>query len=149
MPCSPMEAALEAARAAAAAGEVPVGAVIFDPERDAIVACAANAMRRAEDPTAHAEIRAIRAAAAHRGGRLDGLDLHVTLEPCTMCAGAIEHARIRRLYFGAFDPQRGAVEHGARAFAHPACRHAPEVYGGIREQECAALLRAFFAARRD
>ena len=148
MSCNPMEAALEAARIAAAAGEVPVGAVIVDPQRGEILARAGNAMRGTGDPTAHAEILAIRAAAAQRGGRLDGLDLHVTLEPCAMCAGAIEHARLRRLYFGAGDPKGGAVEHGARVFAQPTCRHVPEIYGNLRERECAELLRGFFAARR-
>jgi tRNA(adenine34) deaminase len=101
------------------------------------------------DPTAHAEMLAIRAALARRGsGRLDGCDLYVTLEPCAMCAAAISFARIRRLYFAASDPKGGAVEHGPRFFNQPTCHHAPEVYGGIRESEAAALLRSFFAARR-
>lgn len=144
----PMQIALALARAAAAADEVPVGAVIVDPADGRIVARAANAMRSLQDPTAHAEILAIRAAAREAGGRLTGLDLYVTLEPCAMCAGAMVHARIRRLYFGADDPKGGAVEHGARVFTRSGCLHRPETYGGIRERECGQLLREFFAARR-
>ncbi len=143
----PMELALIEARAAAARGEVPVGAVIV---RDgAVVAAAGNRTRACNDPTAHAEVLAIRAACERLGDeRLTGCDLHVTLEPCAMCAGAISFARIRRLYFGAADPKGGAVENGPRFFNQPTCHHAPDVYGGIRERESAALLRAFFAARR-
>jgi tRNA(Arg) A34 adenosine deaminase TadA len=143
---APMRAALDAAREAAALGEVPVGAVVI---RDGeIVAVAANAPRTLNDPTAHAEIRAIRAAAEKLGrDRLEDCDLWVTLEPCAMCAGAIAHARIARLYYGASDPKGGAVEHGPRFFAQPTCHHRPEVYAGIGESEAAALLRAFFAAR--
>ncbi|WP_188056244.1 nucleoside deaminase [Sphingosinithalassobacter sp. CS137] len=142
-----MRAALEAARVAGEAGEVPVGAVIVCGGE--IVAGAGNAPRRLHDPTAHAEIRAIREAAARLGReRLEDCDLWVTLEPCAMCAGAIAHARIARLYFGASDPKGGAVEHGPRFFTQPTCHHRPEVYGGIGESEAAALLREFFAARR-
>jgi len=142
-----MRAALEAARGAGEAGEVPVGAVIVCGGK--IVASAGNAPRGLHDPTAHAEIRAIREAAARLGReRLEDCDLWVTLEPCAMCAGAIAHARIARLYFGASDPKGGAVEHGPRFFTQPTCHHRPEVYGGIGESEAAALLREFFAARR-
>lgn len=143
----PMRAALDAARDAAVAGEVPVGAAVV---RDgAVIAVAANAPRMLCDPTAHAELRAIRLAAERLGReRLDGCDLWVTLEPCAMCAGAIAHARIARLYYGAPDPKGGAVEHGPRFFGQPTCHHRPEVYAGIGEGEAATLLRAFFATRR-
>ena len=142
-----MRAALDAAAAAASAGEVPVGAVVA--HRGEIIAVAGNAPRGLHDPTAHAEIRVIRAAAAALGReRLEGCDLWVTLEPCAMCAGAITHARIERLYFAASDPKGGAVEHGPRLFGQPTIHHRPEVYGGIGEQEAAALLRDFFATRR-
>ncbi|OYY66719.1 nucleoside deaminase [Sphingomonas sp. 28-62-11] len=143
----PMRAALAAARDAAAAGEVPVGAVIVQGGQ--IIATAANAPRALHDPTAHAEILAIRAAAAALGrDRLDGCELWVTLEPCAMCAGAISHARIDRLYYGADDAKGGAVAHGPRFFTQPTCHHRPEIYPGIGEGEAAALLRAFFAERR-
>ena len=143
----PMRLALDEARAAAVAGEVPVGAVVVLDGR--VVARAGNAPRRLSDPTAHAEMRAIRDAAGALGrDRLEGCDLWVTLEPCAMCAGAIAHARIRRLYYGAADPKGGGVEHGARVFSHATCHHRPEVYGGLGEGEAAALLRAFFAGRR-
>ncbi|GAA4766065.1 nucleoside deaminase [Stakelama sediminis] len=143
----PMRAALEAAQAAADAGEVPVGAVVV---RDgAIIAVAGNAPRSLCDPTAHAEMRAIRAAARALGrDRLNGCDLWVTLEPCAMCAGAISHARIDRLYYGASDPKGGAVEHGPRFFGQSTCHHRPEVFSGIGEGEAAKMLRAFFADRR-
>ncbi|KTW03266.1 nucleoside deaminase [Sphingomonas sanguinis] len=142
-----MRAALDVAAQAAAAGEVPVGAVVV---RDgAIIATGANAPRRLHDPTAHAEIQAIRAAAALLGrDRLEDCDLWVTLEPCAMCAGAIAHARIARLYYGASDPKGGAVEHGPRFFAQPTCHHLPDIYAGIGEGEAAGLLRDFFVARR-
>lgn len=144
-----MDLALEAARNAGAAGEVPVGAVIVDPLTQTVVATAANAMRALRDPTAHAEMRAIRAAAAALGQeRLTGLDLYVTLEPCPMCAGAISAARIARVYYGAADPKSGGIEQGPKVFDHPTCHHRPEVYGGIREAEASALLSAFFASRR-
>jgi tRNA(adenine34) deaminase len=142
-----MARALELARTAAAAGEVPVGAVVV--RQGAIVAEAHNATRALADPTAHAELLAIRSAAETLGDeRLVGCDLYVTLEPCPMCAGAIVHARIARLYYGAADPKGGAVEHGARVFEQAQCLHRPEVYPGIGEGEAAALLRAFFAERR-
>ena len=144
---APMRAALDAAREAAVRGEVPVGAAVV--RNGEIVAVAANAPRVLHDPTAHAEIRAIRTAAERLGrDRLEDCDLWVTLEPCAMCAGAIAHARIARLYYGASDPKGGAVEHGPRFFAQPTCHHRPEVYAGIGESEAAALLREFFAARR-
>lgn len=142
-----MRAALDAARHAADAGEVPVGATVVLDGR--IVSTAANAPRALNDPTAHAEMLAIRAAAAALGSdRLERCDLYVTLEPCAMCAGAIAHARIARLFYGAEDAKGGAVEHGARFFAQPTCHHRPEVFGGIGAVEGAALLRDFFAARR-
>ncbi len=142
-----MRAALDAAAGAAAAGEVPVGAVITKGAR--IVSVAANAPRALHDPTAHAEMLAIRrAAAVLRSDRLEGCDLWVTLEPCAMCAGAIAHARLRRLYYGASDPKGGAIEHGARFFTQPTCHHRPEVYAGIGEREAGDLLRDFFSARR-
>ncbi|MCW4461722.1 nucleoside deaminase [Sphingomonas sp. BT-65] len=142
-----MRAALDAARAAAQAGEVPVGAVVMQGDRQ--VAVAANAPRALCDPTAHAEMRVIREAAAKLGReRLEDCDLWVTLEPCAMCAGAIAHARIARVYYGAPDPKGGAVEHGPRFFAQPTCHHRPEVYSGIGEGEAGELLREFFAARR-
>ena len=146
-PPPPMRRALDAARDAAAAGEVPVGAALV--WRDEVIAVAANAPRTLSDPTAHAEMRVIREAAAALGrDRLEDAALWVTLEPCAMCAGAIAHARIGRLYYAASDPKGGAVEHGPRLFGQPTCHHRPEVYAGIGEGEAAALLRDFFAARR-
>lgn len=142
-----MRLALDDARSAAAAGEVPVGAVVV--KDGAVVGRGANAPRTTHDPTAHAEIVAIRDAARTLGNdRLEGCDLFVTLEPCAMCAGAIAHARIARLYYGASDPKGGAVEHGPRFFTQPTCHHRPEVYGGLLEGEAGALLRGFFAAKR-
>lgn len=144
---SPMQLALAEAEAAAARGEVPIGAVVVANGR--VLARAGNRTEELADPTAHAEMLAIRAAAALIGEpRLPECDLYVTLEPCPMCAAAISFARIRRLYFGAYDPKGGGIEHGARIFAHATCHHAPEVYGGIDEARCADLLRAFFRARR-
>ena len=144
-----MDRALALARAAGAAGEVPVAAVVVDAGSGEAVAEAANRTERDADPTAHAEMLAIRAAARRLGApRLAGCDLYVTLEPCPMCAQAISFARIRRLYFGAADPKGGGVENGARIFDLPSCRHRPEVYGGIGETRAAALLRDFFRARR-
>ena len=142
-----MGTALAEAKAAAEAGEVPVGCVIV---RDGeLLAQAGNRTLRDRDPTAHAEILALRAAALKLGSeRLIGCDLYVTLEPCTMCAAAISFARIRRLYFGAGDPKGGAVESGVRFFNSPTCHHKPEVYGAIREAEAAAVLKEFFAAKR-
>jgi tRNA(adenine34) deaminase len=142
-----MDAALAEARTAAAEGEVPVGCVIV---RDgAVIARGHNRTIAGRDPTAHAEMVALRAAAASLGAeRLTQCDIYVTLEPCTMCAGALSLARIRRLYYGSADPKGGAVDSGVRFFASPTCHHRPDVYGGIAEQEAAALLRAFFAGRR-
>ncbi len=142
-----MSIALEEARAAGARGEVPVGcAVVRNGE---VIARAGNRTVADRDPTAHAELIAVRAAAASLGSeRLTDCDLYVTLEPCAMCAAAISFARIRRLYFGASDPKGGAVENGVRFFSAPTCHHKPEVYGGINESECAALLKDFFQARR-
>lgn len=146
-PSSPMTLALRLAEEAAAAGEAPVAAVIV--ENGQVLAAERNRMRELGDPTAHAEMLAIRAALAKRGtGRLDGCDLYVTLEPCAMCAGAIAHVRLRRLYFGAEDTKAGAVENGIRLFSQPTCHHAPEVIGGIGERRAAELLRSFFAERR-
>jgi tRNA(adenine34) deaminase len=143
----PMSAAFAEARAAGARGEVPVGACIVKDGR--IVASAGNAPRALRDPSAHAELLAIRRACqALDDERLSGCDLYVTLEPCTMCAAAISFARIRRIYYAAHDPKGGAVDSGVRFFGQPTCHHAPEVYGGIRESEAAALLRAFFERRR-
>ena len=143
----PMSVAFEEARAAEARGEVPVGAALA--RGGAVVASAGNRTRADADPTAHAEMLAIRAGARSLGdSRLTDCDLYVTLEPCAMCAGAISHARLRRLYYAAPDSKGGAVEQGPRLFAQPTCLHAPEVYGGIRESESAALLRAFFAGKR-
>ena len=146
---SHMALALAQARAAAARGETPVGAVLVDRATGEVRAAAGNRVRELHDPTAHAEILAIREACAALGSeRLPGHDLWVTLEPCAMCAAAIAGARIARVYFGAADPKSGGVEHGARVFDHPQAHHRPEVYGGLAERESAALLRAFFAARR-
>ena len=143
----PMDIAMAEARAAAARGEVPVGAVIV---RDGVViARAGNRTLADRDPTAHAEILAIRTACTALGSeRLPGCDLYVTLEPCPMCAGAIAFARIRRLYFGAADPKGGAVENGVRLYGDPTCHHRPEVYGGLQESASAELLRDFFRERR-
>ena len=144
---APMRRALDLARAAAAAGEVPIGAVVT--KGGTIIGEGENRNRRDLDPTAHAEIVAMRAAAKHlRDFRLTGCDLWVTLEPCPMCAGAISHARIERLYYAVADPKGGAIEQGPRLFAQPQCLHRPEVYGGLAEAEASALLRDFFAARR-
>ncbi|WP_367192799.1 nucleoside deaminase [Amorphus sp. 3PC139-8] len=142
-----MAEALVAARDAAGRGEVPVGAAIVKDGN--VMAVAGNRTRELLDPTAHAEILAIRAACqALNDERLSGCDLYVTLEPCPMCAAAISFARIRRLYFGAADPKGGGVEHGPRIFAQPTCHHAPEVYGGIAETDAADLLKTFFRDRR-
>lgn len=144
---APMQAALDEARAAAARGEVPVGAVVVAD--GVIVARDGNRTLELKDPTAHAEMQVLRAAARALGSeRLGGCDLYVTLEPCPMCAAAISFARIRRLYFGAGDPKGGAVENGVRLYAQPTCHHAPDVYGGLSAAPAAALLREFFAARR-
>ncbi|MBB1094375.1 nucleoside deaminase [Rhodopseudomonas palustris] len=142
-----MDLALAAANIAGQSGEVPIGCVIV--RGGEVIATAGNRTLTDRDPTAHAELLAIREAAQRLGSeRLPDCDLYVTLEPCTMCAGAISFARIRRLYFGAFDPKGGAVESGVRFFGQPTCHHAPEVYSGVGEREAAAMLRAFFKARR-
>jgi len=142
-----MQFALEEARAAAERGEVPVGCVIV--RNGEVIARAGNRTLADKDPTAHAELLAVRQAAVALGTeRLADCDLYVTLEPCTMCAAALSFARIRRLYFGAADPKGGAVEHGVRFFSAATCHHRPEIYGGIDETECAALLKEFFQARR-
>jgi tRNA(adenine34) deaminase len=145
---APMEIALAEARAAAARGEVPIGAVVLD-DTGAVLARAGNEVEARHDPTAHAELLALRSAAAALGtSRLPDCELVVTLEPCPMCAQAISFFRIGRLTFGAYDPKGGGVEHGARVFDAASCHHRPEVIGGVRESEAAALLRAFFATRR-
>ena len=142
-----MPRALALARAAADAGEVPIGAVIVKDGQ--VIAEAHNSPRTDHDPTAHAEILAIRRAAQALGDeRLTGCELWVTLEPCAMCAGAIAHARIQRLYYAASDPKGGAVEHGARVFEQEQCLHRPEVYSGIGDAEAADILRGFFKERR-
>ncbi len=144
----PIELALDLARQAQSLGEVPVGAVIVGPDGSTL-ASAHNRVILDHDPTAHAEILAIRQAAGNLGNeRLLGCDLYVTLEPCAMCAGAISFARLRRVYFAAYDPKGGAVDHGPRYFGQPTCHHAPDVYGGIAEGDAAILLRDFFATRR-
>jgi len=144
---SPMSRALELAAEAGARGEVPVAAVIV--RAGEIIAAEPNRMRETGDPTAHAELQAIRAALARLPGqRLDDCDLYVTLEPCTMCAGAIAHARLRRVYYGAADPKGGAIDSGVRFFHQPTCHHRPEVIAGVGETRSADLLRRFFADRR-
>lgn len=146
---SHMTLALSEARAAAERGEVPVGAVIADAAGK-VVASAGNRTRELSDPTAHAEILAIRAACTAAGSeRLPGYHLWVTLEPCPMCAAAISAARIRTLYYGADDPRMGGVAHGARVFSHPQCHHRPDIFDGLAAEESRTLLQAFFAARRQ
>ncbi len=143
-----MEHAISQAAAAAARGEVPVGAVVTD-SAGAVLAMAGNRVEALGDPSAHAEMLALRAAASRLGDKhLEGCTLTVTLEPCAMCAGAASLFRLRRVVFGAYDPKGGGVEHGARVFSHKQCNHAPEVVGGMREAECAGLLRDFFARLR-
>jgi tRNA(Arg) A34 adenosine deaminase TadA len=145
---TPMERALAAARAAGARGEVPIGCVIVGPD-GAVLAEAGNRTEELKDPTAHAELLAIRAAAAALGSpRLVGCDLYVTLEPCPMCAQAISFARLRRVYWGAADPKGGGIEQGPRIFEQPTCHHRPELYPGVGESEAADLLRVFFRERR-
>ncbi len=144
-----MDAALAQATAAAERGEVPVGAVIVSPSGQ-VVAAAGNRTRELKDPTAHAELLAIRAACATLGQeRLTGHDLYVTLEPCPMCAAAISNARIARLYYGAADPKSGGVAQGPRVFTHSQCHHAPEIYDGLSAETSEKLLKSFFAAKRD
>jgi len=145
----PMEVALAEAEAAAARGEAPVGAVLVDGA-GRVLAASGNRVEADHDPTAHAEMLVLRAGAQRLGAKhLVGCDLWVTLEPCAMCAAAIAHARLRRLYFGAWDPKGGAVEHGPRLFQQPTIHHRPEIYGGIEERRAAELLRAFFRDRRN
>lgn len=147
-PNSPMRTALEAAERAAASGEVPVGAVIVDRD-GVVVAVSGNRVEANHDPTAHAEIQVIREAGQKLGtNRLSNCDLYVTLEPCAMCAGAIAHARIRKLVFGAYDPKGGGVDHGARVFERETCHHRPEVIGGVNQTEAEKHLRTFFAGKR-
>lgn len=144
-----MAQAVAQAEDAAAAGEVPVGAVIVDGASGRVLAAAGNRVEALADPTAHAEVLAIRAACAAVGApRLPGCDLYVTLEPCALCAAAIGFARLRRVYFGAYDPKGGAVDHGPRWFSQPTCLHTPELYGGVDETRCADLLRSFFQSLR-
>jgi tRNA(Arg) A34 adenosine deaminase TadA len=144
-----MQLALAEAEKAAAAGEVPVGAVLVDGASGAVLAAAHNRVDTDHDPTAHAEMLVIRAVARERGEkRLESCDLYVTLEPCPMCAQAISFARLRRVYYGAADPKGGGVEHGPRIFGQPTCHHRPEVYGGFEEVRAADLLRDFFRSRR-
>ncbi len=146
---APMAAALAEAERAGARGEVPVGAVLVDAASGEVLAAAGNRAEELADPTAHAEIEVLRQGARLRGAaRLDECDLYVSLEPCAMCAAAISFARIRRLYFGAYDPKGGAVEHGPRFFQQPTCHHRPEVYGGIEESKAGELLKKFFQSRR-
>jgi len=145
-----MTLALAEAESAARRGEVPVGAVLVDGGNGVVLAASGNRVEELADPTAHAELLVLRAAAAQRlTPRLGDCDLYVTLEPCPMCASAIALARLRRVYFGAYDPKGGGVEHGARIFDAPSCHHRPEVVGGVRERDAALLLQAFFAARRE
>jgi tRNA(Arg) A34 adenosine deaminase TadA len=145
---TPMDIALEEARAAAARGEVPVGAVVTDAA-GVVLARAGNEVEARADASAHAEVLAMRAAAARLGSPpLVGCTLTVTLEPCPMCAQAASFFRVARVVYGAYDPKGGGVDHGARIFAAPSCHHVPEVVGGLRESDCAALLREFFRDRR-
>lgn len=147
---NPMRQAYLQAEKAGQSGEVPVGAVVVDAHTGQIIAQSHNLCEATLDPTAHAEMLTIRAACAARGEKqLQDCDLYVTLEPCAMCAGAISAARIRRLYFGAYDPKSGGVEHGPRVFNHTTTHHKPEVYGGVDEDACAILMKRFFAALRD
>lgn len=144
-----MELAIGQAELAGERGEVPVGAIVVDVISGEVLASASNQVEADSDPTGHAEMLALRAAAAAAGApRLPDCDLYVTLEPCAMCAQAISFARIRRVYFGAYDPKGGGVEHGARIFTQPTCHHAPEVIGGLEEGRCAVLLKEFFGVRR-
>ena len=144
-----MELAIAEAERAAKRGEVPVGAVLVDAMTGAVLAAQGNAVEGLDDPTAHAEMLVIRDACKERGeSRLPGCDLYVTLEPCPMCATAISFARLRRLYFGAYDPKGGGVDHGPRIFEQDTCHHRPEIIGGVEERRCQALLQSFFEARR-
>ena len=145
----PMTLALAEASRAGARGEVPVGAVLVDSASGQVLAAAGNRVEELHDPTAHAELLVLRAAAAAGASkRLPLADLYVTLEPCPMCAQAIAFARLRRVYYGAYDPKGGGVDHGPHIFEQPTCHHRPEIYGGIRESEAGDLLKEFFRARR-
>ncbi len=149
VPVDFMDLAFAEAEAAGARGEIPVGAVIVDPASGEVLARAGNETEARNDPTAHAEILVIRAAAAKVAApRLAGCDLYVTLEPCTMCAAAASFARLRRVIYGAYDPKGGGVDHGARVFAQATCHHRPEVVGGVNASRAEALLKDFFARRR-
>jgi tRNA(Arg) A34 adenosine deaminase TadA len=144
-----MQMALDEAKLAAASGEVPVGAVLVDSDGE-VLAASSNRTEADSDPAGHAEILALRAGAKLKGApRLEDCDLYVSLEPCAMCAAAISFARIRRLYYGAYDLKGGAVDHGVKFFGQPTCHHRPEVYGGIMEKEAGLLLQGFFKQRRD
>ena len=144
-----MDQALEEAKTAATLGEVPVGAVLVDGKTGEILAKAGNRIEEDSDPTAHAEMLVIREAAGKKGQtRLVGCDIYVTLEPCPMCATAISFARIRRLYFGAYDPKGGGIEHGPKIFNQATCHHQPEVIGGVKEGKASELLKSFFSVRR-
>ena len=144
-----MAQAMIEAKAAAARGEIPVGAVIVDGFTGKIIAAAGNEIEQNNDPTAHAELLALQRACKIRGApRIPDCDLYVTLEPCPMCATALSFARIRRIYFGAYDPKGGGVEHGPKILNHPTCHHKPDVYGGIHEQECSEILKEFFKDKR-
>ena len=146
---TPMDLALGEARLAAERGEVPVGAVIVDAVSGQVIAAAGNRTEEDNDPTAHAELLAIRHATGNEARtRLENCDLYVTLEPCARCAAAISLARIRRLYFAAYDPKSGGVEHGAKVYEHATCHHRPEVIGGLSESEAAGLLKDFFKGKR-
>ncbi len=145
----PMSQAISEAQDAAVRGEVPVGCVLVAAATGNVIAAAGNRTEELGDPTAHAEMLAIREAVARRKTpRLEELDMYVTLEPCAMCAAVISFTRIRRLYFGAYDPKGGGVEHGGKFFSQPTCHHAPEVYGGMEETQCAHMLKTFFAEKR-
>jgi tRNA(Arg) A34 adenosine deaminase TadA len=144
-----MVLALELAKKAAIRGEIPVGAVIVDVKTGQIIGAGGNQTEETNDPTAHAEMLALQQACARQQSpRLTDCDLYVTLEPCPMCATALSFARIRRIYFGAYDPKGGGIDHGARIFSQPTCHHTPEVYGGIAEQACAQILKDFFKDKR-
>ena len=145
----PMSQAISEAQDAAVRGEVPVGCVLVAAVTGNVIAAAGNRTEELGDPTAHAEMLAIREAVArHKTPRLEEVDMYVTLEPCAMCAAVISFARIRRLYFGAYDPKGGGVEHGGKFFSQPTCHHAPEVYGGMEETQCAHMLKTFFTEKR-
>jgi len=144
-----MQQAIAEAEKAAQRGEVPVGAVIVDSASNTVIAAAGNRVEERQDPLAHAEMLAIRAALEKQGGKyLENFDLYVTLEPCPLCAAAISLARLRRIYFGAYDPKSGGTEHGPRIFDHDTCHHKPDVYGGLEESRCAALMTDFFSQKR-